>query len=91
MSCALCRVVTQYGERRLLHDKEHIMFARLSHFLGKMVPGHDVSSHSDYLASSSDLADLERRMRQVDEEEHAYRMPFCGAVSRDQNSFGSKH
>jgi hypothetical protein len=56
-----------------------------------MVPGHDVSSHSDYLASSSDLADLERRMRQVDEEEHAYRMPFCGAVSRDQNSFGSKH
>jgi hypothetical protein len=91
MSCALCRVVTQYGERRLLYDKEHIMFARLSHFLGKMVPGHDVSSHSDYLASSSDLADLERRMRQVDEEDHAYRMPFCGAVSRDQNSFGSNH
>ncbi|AMV42606.1 transcriptional regulator [Paraburkholderia caribensis] len=56
-----------------------------------MVASRDVSLHGDYLASSSDLADLERRMRQVDEEDHAYRMPFCGAVSRDQNSFGSKH
>ncbi|ALP63032.1 MULTISPECIES: DUF3563 family protein [Paraburkholderia] len=67
------------------------MFARISHLLGKMVASRDVSLHGDYLASSSDLADLERRMRQVDEEDHAYRMPFCGAVSRDQNSFGSKH
>ncbi|WP_109481457.1 DUF3563 family protein [Paraburkholderia sp. C35] len=67
------------------------MFARLSNFFEKMVSGNDVSVCNAYLASSSDLADLERRMRQVDEEDHAYRMPFCGSVSRDQGSFTSHH
>ncbi|WP_321798346.1 DUF3563 family protein [Caballeronia sp. J97] len=52
------------------------MFALLSHLLGKLVSRSDVSSHSAYLASSSDLADLERRMRQADEDDRAYGMSF---------------
>jgi len=67
------------------------MFARLSHLFGQMVSGRDCSAHNAYLSSSMDLADLERRMRQVDEDDHAYRMPFCGSVARDQNGFGSNH
>jgi hypothetical protein len=67
------------------------MFARLSHLLVKMVSSQDVPSHNGYLASSGDLADLERRMRQVDEEDQAYRMPFCSSMSRDQNAFASNH
>ena len=47
------------------------MFARISHLLGKMVASRDVSLHGDYLASSSDLADLERRMRQIEAADQA--------------------
>jgi hypothetical protein len=68
--------VKRYGKRRLLHDKEHIMFALLSHLLGKLVSRTDMPSHSAYLASSGDLADLERRMRNVEDEDRAYSMSF---------------
>jgi hypothetical protein len=68
--------VKRYGERRLPHDKEHIMFALLSYLLGKLVSSDDMRSHSAYLASSGDLANLERRMRHVEEEDRAYSMSF---------------
>ena len=65
------------------------MFARLTQLFGKTVSRKEVIPHSDYLDSSGDLADLERCMRQVDENDHTYRVPFCGAVSRGQNAFAS--
>jgi hypothetical protein len=43
-------------------------------------------TRDDYLKSSTDLADLERRMRQVDEADHAYSLSFCGAMRRDRNA-----
>ena len=56
------------------------MFERFSKSLGSFFSMHD--AHDDYLASSSDLADLERRMRQVETEDHDYSMHFCGALGR---------
>ena len=56
------------------------MFERLSKSLGSFFSTHD--THDEYLSSSSDLADLERRMRQVEEEDHAYSMHFCGSLGR---------
>jgi hypothetical protein len=44
-------------------------------------------TRDDYLKSSTDLADLERRMRQVDEADHSYRMSFCGAMHRDRDAY----
>jgi hypothetical protein len=35
-----------------------------------------------YLYSSTDVADLERRMRQIDDDAHAYSLSFCGSISR---------
>lgn len=56
------------------------MFERLSKSFGSFFSTHD--ANDDYLASSSDLADLERRMRQVETEDHDYSMYFCGALGR---------
>ncbi|AET92110.1 MULTISPECIES: DUF3563 family protein [Caballeronia] len=56
------------------------MFERLSQSVGSFFSMHD--AHDDYLASSSDLADLERRMRQVETEDHDYSMHFCGSLGR---------
>ncbi|SAK79932.1 hypothetical protein AWB80_04978 [Caballeronia pedi] len=53
------------------------MFAILSHLLGKLVSRGDLPSSRAYLASSSDMADLERRMRQVDNDDRAYSMAFA--------------
>jgi hypothetical protein len=66
------------------------MFARLSDALGHLFSfsSNGDQSHDEYFASSSDLADLERRMRRIDEQDHAYGMHFCGAISRDQNASG---
>ncbi|SAL03610.1 DUF3563 family protein [Caballeronia ptereochthonis] len=61
------------------------MFERLSKSLGSLFSDHDVA-RDDYLASSGDLADLERRMRQIDEEDHAYSMHFCGSVGRQHDA-----
>jgi hypothetical protein len=47
----------------------------------------DDGAHDDYLNASSDFADLERRMRRVDEEEHAYSLHFCGSVTHDHGRF----
>jgi hypothetical protein len=44
-------------------------------------------SHDAYLKESTDLADLERRMRQVDEADRAYSLGFCGAIPRDRHEF----
>jgi hypothetical protein len=76
-----------FRERRHLQDKEHIMFALLSHLIGKLVSSSDVPSNRAYLGSSSDMADLERRMRQAEYDDRAYSMAFCGSVSRDRNAF----
>jgi Protein of unknown function (DUF3563) len=46
--------------------KEHIMFAALSEKLGSLfLPSH-YDEREEYLASSTDLVDLERRMRHLD-------------------------
>jgi len=59
------------------------MFARLSQSIDHLFSIHTPDEARDaYLASSSDLADLERRMRQVETQEHDYSMYFCGALGR---------
>ncbi|SPB17816.1 hypothetical protein NOV72_05019 [Caballeronia novacaledonica] len=59
------------------------MFERLSqsidHFFSIRTSDE---ARETYLASSSDLADLERRMRQVETQDHDYSMHFCGALGR---------
>lgn len=54
------------------------MFERFSKSLGSFFSSHD--AQEDYLSSSTDLADLERRMRQVEEQDHSYSMHFCGEI-----------
>jgi hypothetical protein len=56
------------------------MFERFSKSVGSFFSMQDYND--EYLASSSDLADLERRMRQVETEDHDYSMHFCGSVGR---------
>jgi hypothetical protein len=59
------------------------MFARLSLSIDNLLSIHTPDEARDaYLASSSDLADLERRMRQVETQDHDYSMYFCGALGR---------
>ena len=59
------------------------MFDRLSKSFGNLFSARSAHDARDaYLASSTDLADLERRMRQVEEEDHAYSMHFCGSLGR---------
>jgi hypothetical protein len=59
------------------------MFERFSQSLGSFFSSHD--AHGEYLSSSHDLADLERRMRQIEEEDHAYSMHFCGEVGQHRD------
>jgi hypothetical protein len=56
------------------------MFERFSKSLGSFFSMQD--ANDEYLSSSIDLADLERRMRQVETEDHDYSMRFCGSVGR---------
>jgi hypothetical protein len=52
--------------------KEHIMFAILCEKLGSLfLPSH-YDEREAYLASSSDLADLERRMRHFDSGSYSF-------------------
>jgi hypothetical protein len=46
--------------------KERIMFAALSDMLGPLFPPSHYEERDDYLASSTDLVDLERRIRHLD-------------------------
>jgi hypothetical protein len=46
--------------------KEHIMFAALSERLGSLFFSFHHDEREAYLASSTDLVDLERRMRHLD-------------------------
>jgi hypothetical protein len=46
--------------------KEHIMFAALSKQLESLFSPSHFDQHEAYLSSSSDLEDLERRMRHLD-------------------------
>ena len=63
------------------------MFERLSHSLDSLFSSHSMHDARDaYLASSSDLADLERRMRQVETEDHDYSMHFCGSIGRHHDA-----
>jgi hypothetical protein len=59
------------------------MFERFSKSLGSLFSSHD--AHDDYLSSSADLADLERRMRVIEEEDHTYSMHFCGEVGHHRD------
>ncbi|SAK88826.1 hypothetical protein AWB76_06381 [Caballeronia temeraria] len=59
------------------------MFERLTHSIDSLFSIHTAQETRDaYLASSSDLADLERRMRQVETQDHDYSMYFCGSLGR---------
>ena len=59
------------------------MFERLSKSIDRLFSVHTVEEDRDaYLASSSDLADLEHRMRQIEAQDHDYSMHFCGALGR---------
>ncbi|MFM0322169.1 DUF3563 family protein [Caballeronia glebae] len=59
------------------------MFERLTHSIEHLFSIRTAQEARDtYLASSSDLADLERRMRQVETQDHDYSMYFCGALGR---------
>ncbi|BBU30060.1 hypothetical protein BTHE68_37940 [Burkholderia sp. THE68] len=60
------------------------MFERFSKSLGSFFLDRDASD--EYLASSSDLADLERRMRQVETQDHDYNAYFCGALGRHHDA-----
>jgi hypothetical protein len=62
--------------------KEHIMFAALSEKLGALffVSHHD--KREAYLASSSDLVDLERRMHHLDSGGHAFGL-YSRVMPRD--------
>ncbi|WP_250453765.1 DUF3563 family protein [Caballeronia sp. ATUFL_M2_KS44] len=60
------------------------MFERISKSLGELIFSRHDASTDAYFASSSDLADLERRMRHVENEAPRYTLPFCGSMdSRD--------
>jgi hypothetical protein len=64
------------------------MFARLYQSIGRLLSASDERTpnrHDTFFASSSDLADLERRMRQVDEDDHAYRLSYCCARPRERH------
>jgi hypothetical protein len=54
------------------------MFTFLSHVFSEFFSRRDDA----FLDSSKDVADLERRMRQIDEDNHAYSLSFCGSISR---------
>jgi hypothetical protein len=60
------------------------MFALLSNLFHT---NDDTHAHDAYFGDSADLADLERRMRRVDEEDHAYSLHFCGSIAHDHNKF----
>jgi hypothetical protein len=59
-------------------NKEPIMSALLSRFFSNLFSRDQAA----YLESSTDLAELERRMREIDAEDHAYSMSFSGSISR---------
>jgi hypothetical protein len=62
------------------------MFARLYQCIGRLLSGSsNQPAHDAYFASASDLAELERRMRQVDEDDHAYRLSYCCARPRERH------
>ncbi|SAL77006.1 hypothetical protein AWB71_05367 [Caballeronia peredens] len=50
------------------------MFERFSQSLGSFFSDHH--ARDEYLSSSSDLAELERRMREVETQDHMYNMHF---------------
>ncbi|WP_321799328.1 DUF3563 family protein [Caballeronia sp. J97] len=59
------------------------MFERLTHSIDSLFSIRTANEARDaYLASSSDLADLERRMRQIETQDHGYSMYFCGSLGR---------
>jgi hypothetical protein len=62
--------------------KEPIMFARLTRFIAHPFADKGDHAHDAFLSASPDIADLERRMRQIDEDDHAYGMHFCGEIPR---------
>lgn len=63
------------------------MFERLSHTLSQTFFTRHADSHDDYLASAGDHAQLERRMRQIEEEDHSYSLSFCGSMPHHDRSF----
>jgi hypothetical protein len=58
------------------------MFAALSKKLGSLFPPSHYDEREEYLASSSDLVDLERRMRHLDSGGYPF-SPHSSVVPRD--------
>jgi hypothetical protein len=54
--------------------KEHIMFNQLTHRLGTLFTSSRESEREAWLASSTDLADLERRQRMLDDTSYPFHM-----------------
>jgi hypothetical protein len=52
--------------------KERTMFAALSGMLGSLFSPFHYNEREDYLASSTDLVDLERRMRHLDNDGYPF-------------------
>jgi hypothetical protein len=65
---------------------EPIMFERLSQSLVEFFSSRRNAGTDAYFASSTDLADLERRMRHVEQEAPSYTLPFCGSVRSLDNA-----
>lgn len=57
------------------------MFERISKSFGELIFSRHDTSTDAYFASSTDLADLERRMRHVENDAPRYTLPFCGSMN----------
>jgi hypothetical protein len=62
--------------------EEHIMFAALAEKLGSLFASTHYDEREEYLASSSDLGDLERRMRHLDSGDYPFSL-HSSAIPRD--------
>lgn len=69
------------------------MSALFSRVAGWLISRYSVSAHRARYAryaryaAADDRADLQRRMRQIEEELRANGMPLRGAISRDRHAF----
>jgi hypothetical protein len=62
--------------------KEHIMFAAFLEKLGSLFAPSHYDKHGPYLASSSDLVDLERRMLHLDSGDYPFSL-HSSVIPRD--------
>jgi hypothetical protein len=63
------------------------MSALFSRLVGWLIARYGVSAHRARHAAADDRADLQHRMRQIEEEVRANGMPLRGTISRDRHAF----